>query len=97
LQNVDSPETLKNMLRASSNIARRLLKQGARNFSAAAESEAVGGANLPWALGGTVAAVTAGAVVAVRSQHAVLIQEEKEWLRKVGGASAGHDSHHGKH
>jgi hypothetical protein len=90
----------KSMLRASSNLTRHLTRQGARKFSAAAAESGEGGAGMSWLLGATVAALTAGAVIAVRSHHSVLLQQEVEWNKKIGGASSGghHDnSHHGKH
>ncbi len=86
------------MLRASSKAAQYLAKNGSRKFSAAAASESGAGSDMSWLLGATVAVLTAGAVVAVRSQHAVLLQQEVEWTKKISGSSAaGHDSHHGKH
>jgi hypothetical protein len=82
------------MLRASSNLARH----AARKFSSAAAESGSGGSDMSWLLGATVAVLTAGAVCGVRSQHTVLLQQEKEWLQKIGkGASSGHDGHHAKH
>ena len=53
---------------------------------------------MSWLLGATVAVLTAGAVVAVRSQHTVLLQQELEWQKKVSGASSSaNGDHHGKH
>ena len=88
------------MLRASSNVVRHLSKQGARKFSAAAAESGEGGAGMSWLLGAPVAALTTGAVIAVRSHHSALLQQEVEWNKKIGGASSdGHhdNSHHGKH
>jgi hypothetical protein len=87
----------KSMLRASSNVVRHLSKQGARKFSAAAAESGSGGSDVSLLLGATVAALTAAAVVAVRSQHTALLEQEKIWLQKIGGASSAHDDHHGKH
>ncbi len=86
------------MLRASANLVRRLSNQGARKFSAAAAESSASGSDLSWLLGATVASLTAGAVYAVRSQHAVLLEQEKEWLQKIGGgSSSGHGGSHGHH
>jgi hypothetical protein len=86
------------MLRTSSKLLQRFAKEGGRKFSAAAASESGAGSDMSWLLGATVAVLTAGAVVAVRSQHEVLLTQELEWTRKISGASAaGHDNHHGKH
>jgi hypothetical protein len=91
-------KTRKSMLRASSNFVQCLTKKAGRKFSAAATSESGAGSDMSWLLGATVAVLTAGAVVAVRSQHTVLLQQELEWTRKIsGGSAAGHDNHHGKH
>ena len=86
------------MLRASSKLAHHLTKQGGRKFSAAAASESGAGSDMSWLLGATVAVLTAGAVVAVRSQHTVLLQQELEWQKKVSGSSStANGDHHGKH
>ena len=53
---------------------------------------------MSWLLGATVAVLTAGAVVAVRSQHTVLLQQDLEWQKKVSGSSStANGDHHGKH
>jgi hypothetical protein len=90
--------TRNSMLRASSSFALQITKLSARKFSAAAAESASTGSGLPWALGATVAAITAGAVVGLRSQHSMLLQEDVQWMQKIsGGASAQHHDHHGKH
>jgi hypothetical protein len=95
---IKSSQKTQSMLRASSKLAQHFTKQGGRKFSAAAAGESGAGSDVSWLLGATVAVLTAGAVVAVRSQHSVLLQQDLEWKNKVSQSSSnGRDDHHGKH